>query len=317
MSHRNAQTHPARPLAALSSASNAAAGGPRGRRGRRRQPPDGQQVAARAGATRAATVSSTAPRDRGASRAAWSARSCAASCCCASPGAAGRPGSPGHRVSPRRPSTAPCGATVCAACAPSSRASRGALLLAAPPATSSTSTPRSWGASAPAAASASPAPRTATAASAGTTPTSPSTTPPGWPTPRSSPDERGETAAAFLERALAFFAEPRHRGAAPAHRQRQLLPLARPSRAVCAEQGLRHWRTRPYRPQTNGKAEAFVKIVQNGWAYKRPYDSTAERIAALPGFLRLLQWLPTPWRPGRRHTAWQAHRVNNLVMQNS
>ena len=44
-------------------------------------------------------------------------------------------------------------------------------------------------------------------------------------------------------------------------------------------------RTRPYRPQTNGKAEAFVKIVQNGWAYRRPYDSTAERIAALPGFL--------------------------------
>jgi transposase InsO family protein len=46
-----------------------------------------------------------------------------------------------------------------------------------------------------------------------------------------------------------------------------------------------HWRTQPYRPQTNGKAEAFVKIVQNGWAYKRPYDSTAERIAALPRFL--------------------------------
>ena len=43
--------------------------------------------------------------------------------------------------------------------------------------------------------------------------------------------------------------------------------------------------TRPYRPQTNGKAEAFVKIVQNGWAYKRPYDCTAERIAALERFL--------------------------------
>jgi transposase InsO family protein len=55
--------------------------------------------------------------------------------------------------------------------------------------------------------------------------------------------------------------------------------------AACEGQGLRHWRTRPYGPQTNGKAEAFVKIVQNGWAYKRPYDSTAERIAALPGFL--------------------------------
>jgi transposase InsO family protein len=55
--------------------------------------------------------------------------------------------------------------------------------------------------------------------------------------------------------------------------------------AACAERGLRHWRTQPYRPQTNGKAEAFVKILQNGWAYRRPYDSTAERIAALPRFL--------------------------------
>ena len=45
--------------------------------------------------------------------------------------------------------------------------------------------------------------------------------------------------------------------------------------------GLAHLFTRPYRPQTNGKAEAFVKLVQNGWAYRRPYTSGAERIAAL------------------------------------
>ena len=62
------------------------------------------------------------------------------------------------------------------------------------------------------------------------------------------------------------------------------LPLARLPRD-CGTHGLRQLYTRPYRPQTNGKAEAFVKIVQNGWAYRRPYDSTAERIAALPGFL--------------------------------
>ena len=105
---------------------------------------------------------------------------------------------------------------------------------------------------------------------------------------------------------------PRDRGAAPAHRQRQpatartlFAAAAATSTASC------HWHTRPYRPQTNGKAEAFVKIVQNGWAYKRPYDSTAERIAALPRLPALLQWLPTAWRPGRRHTAGQA-QVNNL-----
>jgi transposase InsO family protein len=98
-------------------------------------------------------------------------------------------------------------------------------------------------------------------------------------------DERAETAVAFLERALGFFAE--HGVCA----QRLLTDNGSCYRshlfAAAAEQhGLVLWHTQPYRPQTNGKAEAFVKIVQNGWAYKRPYDSTAERIAALPRFLR-------------------------------
>lgn len=98
-------------------------------------------------------------------------------------------------------------------------------------------------------------------------------------------DERGESAAAFLARALAFFA-------GHGIEVRRLLTdngscyRSGAFAAVAAGRGLVHWHTQPYRPQTNGKAEAFVKIVQNGWAYKRPYDSTAERIAALPGFLR-------------------------------
>jgi len=99
------------------------------------------------------------------------------------------------------------------------------------------------------------------------------------------PDERGETAAAFLARALAFFA------ANDVEVVRLLTDngspyLSHAFRDACAARGLVHWRTQPYRPQTNGKAEAFVKIVQNGWAYKRPYGSTAERITALPAFLR-------------------------------
>jgi transposase InsO family protein len=98
------------------------------------------------------------------------------------------------------------------------------------------------------------------------------------------PDERGETAAAFLERALAFFAKH-------GIEVRRLLSdngacyRSRAFVACVAARGLVPWYTRPYRPQTNGKAEAFVKILQNGWAYRRPYDSSAERIAALPGFL--------------------------------
>ena len=48
--------------------------------------------------------------------------------------------------------------------------------------------------------------------------------------------------------------------------------------------GLR--RTRPYRPQTNGKAEASVRILQAEWAYRQRYASNRERLGALPAFLR-------------------------------
>ncbi len=44
-------------------------------------------------------------------------------------------------------------------------------------------------------------------------------------------------------------------------------------------------RTRPYRPQTNGKAERFIRILQDEWAYARPYRSNAERLHELPRWL--------------------------------
>ncbi|MBI2765460.1 MAG: transposase [Chloroflexi bacterium] len=43
--------------------------------------------------------------------------------------------------------------------------------------------------------------------------------------------------------------------------------------------------TQPYRPQTNGKAEAFNKTTQREWAYRRPYASNGDRLAALQPFL--------------------------------
>ncbi len=49
--------------------------------------------------------------------------------------------------------------------------------------------------------------------------------------------------------------------------------------------GARHKRTRPYRPQTNGKAERFIQTLINEWAYGRPYGSNQERSDALPGFV--------------------------------
>ena len=44
--------------------------------------------------------------------------------------------------------------------------------------------------------------------------------------------------------------------------------------------------TRPYRPQTNGKAERFIQILQDEWAYARPYRSNAERYASSRGLYR-------------------------------
>jgi len=53
----------------------------------------------------------------------------------------------------------------------------------------------------------------------------------------------------------------------------------------CRELGIRHLRTRPYRPRTNGKAERFIKTLTERWAYGAIYRSSAERRAALPGWL--------------------------------
>jgi transposase InsO family protein len=98
------------------------------------------------------------------------------------------------------------------------------------------------------------------------------------------PDERGETAAGFLRRATAWFASMgitvervlSDNGACYRSRAHS---------AACSELGMRHLRTRPYRPQTNGKAERFIQTLTDRWAYGAIYGSSAERTAALPGWL--------------------------------
>ena len=79
-------------------------------------------------------------------------------------------------------------------------------------------------------------------------------------------------------------------------------------RDVCAELGITHKRTRPYRPQTNGKIERFHRTLADGWAYTRHYTSDAERRAALPGWLHF-------YNHRRIHSAIggvPANRLNNL-----
>jgi transposase InsO family protein len=56
--------------------------------------------------------------------------------------------------------------------------------------------------------------------------------------------------------------------------------------SACQALGLRHLRTRPYRPRTNGKAERFIQTIQNEWAYGRAYTNSNERRDNLPAWLK-------------------------------
>jgi transposase InsO family protein len=109
------------------------------------------------------------------------------------------------------------------------------------------------------------------------------------------PDEKATTAIAFLRRAVAFF--ERHGIAV----ERLLTDNGSAYRSTvhaiaCRALGIRHLRTRPYRPQTNGKAERFIRTLQGGWAYGAIYRTSSERTAALDGWL----W---HYNHQRRHSA--------------
>lgn len=98
------------------------------------------------------------------------------------------------------------------------------------------------------------------------------------------PNERAVTTVAFLSRALKHFRRQRIKveriltDNGSNYRSRLFQELA-------DAHGIQLKRTRPYRPQTNGKAEAFNKILQAEWAYTRPYSNNLERLDALPLFL--------------------------------
>jgi len=95
-------------------------------------------------------------------------------------------------------------------------------------------------------------------------------------------DESAVSAAAALELALAAF------GAAGIEVERVMTDNAWAYRSAAyraALAGRRQTRTRPYRPQTNGKAERFIGTLVREWAYARPYATNAARLAALPAFV--------------------------------
>jgi transposase InsO family protein len=96
--------------------------------------------------------------------------------------------------------------------------------------------------------------------------------------------EDAATAIGFLRRALAWF---RERGVVVERVMTDNGPayVSHAHAAACRELGLRHLRTRPYRPRTNGKAERFIQTLLREWAYGQIYGTSAERTAQLPSWL--------------------------------
>ena len=100
-------------------------------------------------------------------------------------------------------------------------------------------------------------------------------------------DEKATTAIGFLRRALAFYA------ATAINVERLMTDNGSAYRSTahalaCRALGIRHLRTRPYRPRTNGKAERFIRTMLGGWAYGAIYRDSGQRTAALSGWLELL-----------------------------
>lgn len=126
------------------------------------------------------------------------------------------------------------------------------------------------------------------------------------------PDESGHSACAFLIRSLRYYASLGIRvdrvltdnGAC--YKSRRFARL-------CRRLGGRHLRTKPYSPQTNGKAERFIQTALREWAYARSYDSSDQRAQHLPLWLHHYNW-------HRAHASLQylppisrAPAANNLV----
>ena len=103
-------------------------------------------------------------------------------------------------------------------------------------------------------------------------------------------DEQGVTCAGFINRAVAWFAS--HDVTVERVMTDNALNYrrARSFQQVLADAGIRHIRTRPYRPQTNGKAERFNQTLLNEWAYDQPYDSNQQRLDSLPNWLHDYNW---------------------------
>ena len=126
------------------------------------------------------------------------------------------------------------------------------------------------------------------------------------------PDEKATTAIGFLRRALDFYRS--HGIEVEALMTDNGSAYVSVAHAIaCRALAIKHIRTRPYRPQTNGKAERFIRTMLREWAYAAVYGSSPERAAALSGWVERYNYR-------RRHGALghrpPIQRLRELQMNN-
>jgi transposase InsO family protein len=125
-------------------------------------------------------------------------------------------------------------------------------------------------------------------------------------------DEKATTAIGFLRRAIGHYA------AYGINVERLLTDNGSAYRSTvhaiaCRALGIRHLRTRPYRPQTNGKAERFIRTMLGGWAYGAIYRDSNERNAALAGWLDFYNRRRPHGALSHKPPIARLNELNNLV----
>jgi transposase InsO family protein len=129
------------------------------------------------------------------------------------------------------------------------------------------------------------------------------------------PDERPHSCVEFLRQAVAYY------NSLGVTIERVMTDNGngyhKAFKAACESLGIRHIHTRPYTPKTNGKAERFVQTSLREWAYAQPYESSAEREAALQPFLDRYNWQRPHSALKMQPPISRIRRVNQLVRLNT
>ena len=129
-------------------------------------------------------------------------------------------------------------------------------------------------------------------------------------------DETGATAVGFLARAVAWYAARGIRIASVMTDNGSAF-VSRPWRAALHTAGLRHLRTRPYTPRTNGKVERFIQTLLREWAYVRAYPRSWVRTRALRPYLRYYNLERPHTALGYRPPLARLASVNNVLVNDS